>query len=138
MASNRIWRDKDKKNIVILDSSAIMMLFEFSIDLENELTRLLGTYHIVIPHLVTRELEILSKHGQGKKRLKAKAALKLIEKYEIVEIDEEKEDVDRAVLRLAKKLQAKVATNDKQLRKELKKASLQVIFLRGKKKLVLE
>ena len=39
MASNRLWDNRDGK-IVILDSSAIMMCFEFSIDLENELNKI--------------------------------------------------------------------------------------------------
>ena len=46
MASDRLWGNPDKK--VILDSNAILMLFEFSIDLRSELTRLLGKYEVII------------------------------------------------------------------------------------------
>ena len=56
---------------MILDSSALMMCFEFSIDLEKELTRLLGRYCIVVPSSIVRELEFLAK-TTGKKRGKAK------------------------------------------------------------------
>jgi len=56
MASNRIWRDKK----IILDSSALMMVFEFNIDIEEELDRLLGRYHILIPRNVVDEIDFLS------------------------------------------------------------------------------
>ena len=134
MASNRIRRDRDAK-LVILDSSSIMMLFEFSIDLEGELTRLVGRYHIIVPTPVVRELEFLSKHGKSKKSFFAKSSLKLIEKYDTEDIDVE---ADNAVFCLAKKLNGIVATNDRGLRERLKAASLQVIYLRGKKQLSMD
>jgi rRNA-processing protein FCF1 len=134
MASDRIRRDTDAK-IVILDSSAIMMLFEFSIDLQGELTRLLGKYHVVIPIPIVRELEFLSKHGKGKKSLFAKPSLKLIEKYDVEEADGKGDD---AVFCLAKKLNCIVVTNDRELKNRLKTASLQVIYLRGKGQLSMD
>lgn len=134
MASNRIRTDRDAK-LVILDSSAIMMLFEFSIDLERELTRLVGRYHIIVPMPVIRELEFLSKHGKGKKRFFAKPSLKLIEKYDTEDMDEEG---DNAVFCLAKKLNGIVVTNDRELKNRLKAASIQVVYLRGKKRLSID
>ena len=134
MASNRIRQDRDAK-LVILDSSAIMVLFEFSIDLEGELTRLLGKYHVVIPIPIIRELEFLSKHGKGKKNFFAKSSLKLVEKYDVEEADEKGDD---AVFCLAKKLNGIVVTNDRELKNRLKTASLQVIYLRGKKQLSMD
>ena len=136
MASHRLWRDKEKK-IVILDSSAIMMLFEFSIDLEDELARLLGRHHIIVPRLILEELIFLSEHGKGKKRFIAKPALELVKKYDVVDVDVAKNG-DDAVFYLAQKLQGAVVTNDRELRKKLREASLQTIYLRGKKRLVLE
>lgn len=135
MASDRLWGDRIQKT-VILDSSAIMMLFDFSIDLEKELTRLLGAYHIVIPTSVVRELEFLSEKGKGEKKTKAKASLKLIEKYETIDTNEKK--ADDSVLELAEKINGVVVTNDKELKARLKEISQSVIFLRAKKKLVME
>jgi len=132
MAFNRIWGDKREK-IVILDSNAIMMLFEFSINLEDELTRLVGKYHIIVPKPVFKELKYLSEKGKGTKKINAKSSLKLIERYEIAEID--KKTVDDSVLSLAEKTNGIVLTNDKELKKRLKEKSHQVIFLRSKKKL---
>lgn len=136
MASNRLWGNREAE-IVILDTSAIMMLFEFSIDLEDELTRLIGNHHIVVPKPVIDELKILSERGKGKKRFIARPALDLVSRYEIVNRDAA-EKVDDAVLSLAKELQGVVITNDRELRKKLKAASLKTIYLRGKKQLVLD
>ncbi len=135
MASDRLWRNRDGK-IVILDSSAVMMLFEFSINLEDELTRLLGPYHIVVPKPILRELTFLSEKGMGMKNIKARAALKLIEKYDTVEVKEK--TGDDAVLALAKQTGGIVVTNDRELRKRLKEQSLSVVFLRAKKRLMIE
>jgi len=135
MASDRIWGNRGKK-IVILDSSAIMMLFEFSIDLEDELTRLIGRYTIVIPKPILDELILLSKKGKDKKRIKAKASLRLIQNYEVIDVDEK--TGDDAVFTLAEQIKGIVVTNDKELKIRLKKIPVPVIFLRAKKKLVME
>ena len=135
MASNRLWGDRIHKT-VILDSSAILMLFEFAIDLEKELTRLLGNYCIVVPTPIVRELEFLSENGTGKKKAKAKASLKLIKKYDAIDV--EGRNGDDSVLELAKKINGIVVTNDRELRNRVKEMSLSVIFLRAKKKLVME
>jgi rRNA-processing protein FCF1 len=121
---------------VILDSSAIMMCFEFSIDLERELTGLLGSYHIVVPSSIIGELEFLSKKGTGNKKIKAKASLKLVENYETVSVDEK--NADDSLISLAKRINGVVVTNDKELRKRLRDASVSVVFLRAKKKLMME
>jgi rRNA-processing protein FCF1 len=133
MAFDRIWGDKIHKT-VILDSNAILMFFEFSIDWETELDRLLGGYHPVVPTAVVQELQILATRGEGHK--KAAAALKLIGKYDT--IDQEADTVDEALLKIAEKTQGIVVTNDIELRKQLKNRGFSVIYLRGKKKLVLD
>lgn len=135
MATDRLWRDKEGL-AVIIDSSAIIMLFEFSINLENELNRLLGKYKIVVPKSIAEELKLLSEKGRGKKRIFAKASLKLIERYEIVDTEEKRGD--ESILLLAKKLNGFVLTNDRELRKKLKEEGVHTIFLREKSKLVLD
>ena len=135
MAFNRLWGD-GKEKTVILDSSAVMMLFEFSIDLEKEITRLLGLYHIVVPTSIVKELDFLSKNGIGKKKMKAKASLKFIEKFDTIDVYDK--CGDDSVIESAKKTGGIVVTNDMKLKNTLKKISIPVIFLRAKKKLVLE
>ena len=135
MASNRLRENREEK-IVILDCSAVMMPFEFSIELEEELTRLLGKYRIIMLTPILRELEYLSKHGKGKKKSIAKASLKLAENYDTMDVDEEQGD--NAIFYMAKKLKAIVVTNDKELKKRLQKIAIPVIYLREKQKLMLE
>ena len=135
MASHRVRRDLEEKT-VILDSSALLMPFEFSVDLEQELTRLLGKYHIVVPAPIVRELRVLSQRGDGRKKRIAVASLKLVERYSLVEVNEE--HGDDAVVRLAKELNGVVVTNDRELRGRLQAISIPVVFLRGKQILFLE
>ena len=132
MASNRIWSFKT----VILDSSAVLMIFEFSVDLEAELTRLLGRHKIVIPKSIFDELRFLSQQQDGRRRQIAKAAMQFIKKFEIV--NTKIENADDAIFNLAKDTDWVVVTNDKELRKRLRNVLLPVIFLRGKKTLMLE
>jgi len=133
MAFDWVWRDKIRKT-VILDSSAILMFFEFSLDWKKELDRLLDGYHLVVPTAVVQELQILAARDSGQK--KAAAALKLIAQYDT--IDQEADTVDEALLKIAEKTHGIVVTNDTDLRKRLKNRGFPAIFLRGKKKLVLD
>jgi len=133
MASD--WLRQHRDTIILLDSNAVLMLFEFSINLEGELTGLFGKFKIMIPKTVINELTFLSEHGKGRKKLIAKPALKLIEKYDVVDTIG---SGDEAILDLAKKLNCIVLTNDKKLRESLKKISLHSVYLRNKSKLVLE
>jgi len=133
MALDRVWGDKIHKT-VILDSSAILMFFEFSVDWEKDLDRLLDGYHVVVPTAVIQELQILTKYGTGKK--KAAAALKLIAKYDT--IDQKADTADEALMKIAEKTKGIVVTNDTELRKQLKNRGFPVIFLRGKKRLFLD
>ncbi|HER45203.1 MAG TPA: DNA-binding protein [Thermoplasmatales archaeon] len=133
MASDWIRGDKIHKT-VILDSSAILMFFEVSVDWKKELDRLVGSYRLMVPTTVARELEILSTHRKDQK--KAAAALKLIETFE--RIDDPASSADEALVNIALKTHGIVVTNDSELRKRLKNNGLSVIFLRGRKKLVLD
>ena len=112
------------------------MFFEFSIDWEKELFRLLDGYCIVVPTEVIKELEVLSKQTASARKLKAVASLKLAERYETVETIAG--NADDAIIEAAKKTHGVVVTNDTELRKRLNHDSNPVVFLRGKKKLALE
>ena len=134
MASDRIWGNSTSK-IVVFDSSAILMLFEYSIDLEKELSRILGRYEIVVPSRIIEELKVLCKKGKGKKKKLAKPALKLVENYKIIYDNSEK--ADDAVLKTAKKLNGVVFSNDKELKARAKKEKIKTIFMRNKKYLMI-
>jgi len=113
------------------------MLFEFSIDLEKELDRLLGAYHIIIPRAVADELRVLSQNGRGKQKRNATTALTLIQKYKICDVGTGS-TADDVIVSAADGLSATVVTNDIELKKRLKKKNNCVVFLRGKSHLVLD
>jgi rRNA-processing protein FCF1 len=133
MAFDRVRGDKIRKT-VILDTSAILSFFEFSVEWEKALDKMVGGYHLVIPTAVVRELQILKKQSSIQK--KAAAALVLIAKYDTVE--QEADSADEAIVKIAVRTHGIVVTNDRELRNCLKKQGLSVIFLRGKKILVFD
>ncbi len=108
--------------LVVLDSNALMMPFQFKINLDTELTRLLGSYEIYVPSCVIGELKRIARN-----RWEAKAALELASKYRIVEVEA---SGDKGVIEAAKKLKAAVVTNDKELRIKLMREGIRVIFMK--------
>ncbi len=101
-------RLRDNK-IVILDSNALFIPFKFGVDLEKELSRLLGSCRIVVPSSVIKELKNLADHD-------AKAPLALAQRYETIQNEGNGDD---AILKMAKKMNGIVVTNDKDLKKRL-------------------
>ena len=112
------------------------MLFEFPLDWESELQRLLGKYEIVVPSSIVQELTHLADQQGGARRSYAQAALKLIRRFSVVEVDESQ--ADDSLLELATRVKGMVVTNDRELRRRLRERSLPVIFFRGKNQLALE
>ena len=136
MASYRI-RGNSKITPVFLDTNAIFMIFEFSVNLESELTRLLGSFSIKIPIAVSQEIDTILKRGKGKQKNLAKPALKFIQRYSIYD-HPRYNNADDALLHEAGKVDAVVVTNDFDLIDRLKEKQIPRIFLRGKHQLVLE
>ncbi len=114
--------------IVIPDSNALLMVFQFRINLESELERLLGKYEIVVPSTVKNELKKL-------KNKYASLALSFSERYRTVSANG---NTDDSILELAEKIKGIVVTNDRILKKRLRKKNIPVVFLRGKTHLEIE
>ena len=113
---------------VILDTNALLMPFEMSINIDLELRRLLGDVEVIVPGPMVGELKHLnSKH--------AKAAITLARKYEIV--DSQKRG-DAAILDIAMRTGAYVVTNDKELRRKLRDKGIKTIYLRSFTHLVMD
>jgi rRNA-processing protein FCF1 len=112
------------------------MFFEFSVDWEQEVARLLHSYQIVVPVAVIKELEMLAIKGTGEKKRNAKAAVKFVSRYETIET--QTDNADEAVVEAAKTKQGVVFTNDSALRKHLRDEGVPVLLLRGRKKLALD
>lgn len=136
MASDRL-RGNSNVTPVFLDTNAVFTIFEFSLDVESELSGLLGSFTIYIPLAVVHEIEIILENGKGKQKFLAKPSLQFIKRYSIW--DHPKYDTaDDALLYEAEKNGAVVVTNDGELRNRLKEQKIPRIFLRGKQRLVLE
>lgn len=112
---------------VLLDANALLMPFQFSLDLEGELRRLLGTPRILVPSSVLEELDRLA----ATKRV-ARAARLLAERFEVVDVPGRGDD---ALVEAARARGAVVVTNDRRLRRRLREAGLPVIYLRERSRL---
>jgi rRNA-processing protein FCF1 len=116
---------------VILDVNALMMPFQFKINIDIELKRLLGECEVLVPTQVLGELRNLSKaHPE------AKMALTLSKRYRVVESPEG--TPDESIASLAKSTNSYVVTNDRGLIERLKAERVKVIRLRSRTHLVLE
>jgi len=113
---------------VVLDANALLMPFQFKVNIDRELKRLFGEIPVFIPSSVLEELSnIIDKD--------AKAALALARKYQIVETELRGDD---AVLSIAEERSAAVLTNDKELIGRLRKKRIPVIRLRSERYLVVD
>jgi len=122
---------------IILDSNALFVPLQFKIDIIEELEMLLKTKFepILLPQ-VRRELEKLATKGSPKMRKNASYALKLAEKYKLVEVCEEFSGLpDDAIVVAACTWKCPVFTNDRQLRKRLRDINVPVIYVRQKSRL---
>lgn len=103
---------------VVLDANALIMPFDSSINLDDELERVIGNPDIYVPSSVIDEL----------RRLKRKDALKLAERYPEIDVEGTK---DTGVLEAAEKLDSVIVTNDRGLLERARKKGIPVAFLRG-------
>jgi len=118
--------------LVVLDTSILMLAVEHGIDLFGEISRLVPMLHkCVVLTSVYNELNNMSKSKSNKEKLLARAALKMVNKCEIVNF-KETEGADSSILEFAKNNFRKVivATNDAELRRNLRMLSIPVIYIR--------
>lgn len=113
---------------VVLDANALLMPFQFRVNIDIELKRLLGEMPIFVPSSVLGELSGLADKS-------AKAALSLARRYQIVETELRGDD---AVLSIAEQRSAAVLTNDRELIRRLRERGIPVVRLRGERYLVLD
>ena len=115
---------------VILDANALLLPFQFRVNLEAELRRLLGDHEILVPSPVLDELKGLSRSVR-----EAKGALKLADRFRVFDVEGSADD---AILDAAEQLKAVVVTNDAALLRRLRAARVPRIFLRSRTHLVAE
>jgi len=105
---------------VVLDTNALMMPFQFKINIDREIENLLGGVEVIVPSSVILELRKL-------KDRHAKAALSLSGKYRIVDV---RKRGDAGVIEAAEGHHAAVITNDQELIEILRKSSIPAIRMR--------
>jgi len=115
---------------VVLDANALMMPFQFGLNIDAELSRLLGKYEAVVPSSIRSELKRLAARSAA-----AKAALRLAEKFTTFKTTAEG---DQSIIEAAKTLRAIVVTNDSELLETLEAEGIPRIRLRSRSHLVIE
>ncbi len=117
---------------IILDANALMMQFQYHVDLETELNRVIpGDYEILVPSAVVGELEALVEKNEGKTAEEARLAIELAHTFEV--LDTEADDGDTAVIQLAERAEGGVVvTNDKLLRARLRAKGIPNVHMRSK------
>lgn len=112
---------------VVLDANSLMMPFQFRLNLDREISRLLGDLPVLVPSSVIDELSGLDDAG-------AKAALALASKYEVAPTEMRGDD---GVIDVALERSAAVVTNDRELISKLKRLRMPVLRLRSGRYLVM-
>jgi len=145
--------DLTNKRLLLIDSSFLMLPVSGRrrkiLNIEDVLFRLSEGRVLAVLESTIRELEFLRNNAKGKKRLAADFALELIRraKFPIIEVDKKIEEEvmklkeklkgwevhDEILARMAKKLNAAVATTDLELMHKLRDLGVPVYYLRGKK-----
>ncbi len=125
---------------VIIDSNFLYLPLKFRIDIFSELENALQTkIEPILPTPVTNEIEKLVRFRNPKTRKEALFALELAKKCNPLVAQLQKgENVDDLLIRLAKSLNAIVATNDGYLRKKLRTVNIPMVYLRQKSRLQVE
>ncbi|MCD6512670.1 MAG: twitching motility protein PilT [Thermoplasmata archaeon] len=118
---------------VVLDTNALMIPYQFGINVEKELSRLLGICRIIVPKSIVEEMERITERGGSEARA-AQLGLSIVKKknYRVVETEARGDD---AVLEAALKMDAVVVTNDKELKNRAAELGLSVVYMRGENKL---
>ena len=128
---------EEKPTKVVLDTNFFFVSSQFNVDFFQELAKLLNRrFEPILLSSTQKELERLAESSSPKKRKQAQIALKLAEKCRLVPVEKGlNETYDDVIFRVSAEWKSIVATNDRKLRKRLRKIGIPVIFLRQKRRL---
>ena len=121
---------KTVPRLVLLDANALLMPFQFRVNLDREIQRLLGDADVAVPKPVLTELEFLAERDR-----EARAGLRLARRYRVIDATGSADD---ALLDLAGTNRAVVVTNDQPLLERLREKGVPRLFLRSRNHLVAE
>lgn len=125
---------------VILDANFFFVPTQFNLDIFEELAKLLNQrFEPILLSSTNKELQGLAESSSLKEQKQAQLALILAEKCRVVYMEKVSDETyDDVIVRVAEAWKSPVATNDRELRKRLRKIGVPVIFLRQKHRLALE
>ncbi len=125
---------------VVLDANFFFVASQFNVDVFEELANLLNRrFEPILLSSTQKELQGLAESSSPKQRKQAELALRLAEKCRVVSVEKcLKETYDDVIVRVAAEWRSPVATNDRELRRRLRKVGVPVIFLRQKRRLEME
>ena len=131
---------KNRRKRIILDANFLFVPSEFQIDIFEEIKRLpIIELCPVILSSTYSELKRLEEKGSSKIKREAKLALRLAEKCCFVRVSQDsREKNDDVIVRIARKWNCPVATNDRELRRKLRREHVPTIFLRERSHLEIE
>lgn len=119
--------------LVLLDTNFILSCYTCKIHLED-IDRIVDEPHqVVVPRNVLEELNLL--HLKGKDREAQNTMLAIVNQYSVLPLTGA---VDASLLEYAKENDCIICTNDRKLRKMLKKMGRKTIFVRAKSHLEVE
>ncbi len=117
--------------LVVLDTNFLMLPDQAGIDIFSELDALIGgAYRLVVPMGVIEELEGIKHASRGRDGRAASVALALIERRD-VDVVASTGDVDGFIVAFAAEHGALVATNDRDLKRRLRKQGTRVVSRRA-------
>jgi rRNA-processing protein FCF1 len=124
---------------VILDSNFLFIPFRYQIDIFEELDNLLGRAQPFVLSTTLQEVRKLLRRRSDKIKTESISALEIAKHCKVLFVEQNcTESYDDIILRIAKKVNYAVATNDSNLRKRLRKAGVTTIYLRKKSQLKVE
>lgn len=130
---------KENELKIILDTNFFFIPFKFKVDIFEELSNLLNQrFKPILLSSTKKELQGLiestSKFGK-----QAIFAFEFTKKCHFVQVEKDlNESYDDVIVRVSSESKTPVATNDRELRKRLRKNGVPVIFLRQKSYLDIE
>ena len=132
---------KSRKTLkVILDSSFLFIPIQFNVDIFEELATVLNQrFEPIILSPTHKELQKIAESGSPKMRRQAAFALRFAQGCHQIGVEKGLEEShDDVIVRVAAEMKYCVATNDKNLRKSLRRMSVPVIYLRQKSRLAVD
>ncbi len=124
---------------IILDTNFLLIPYQFNVDIFSEIRRVCDfKYKLCIIDKTIDELKKIMVNQKGKDKMAAMLGLVFIEQNKITKIKtKEKKNVDNLIISNADK-DTIVATQDAELKAQLKKKGIGLIVLRGKSHLALQ